>query len=174
LQQGGLADYVLADEKQLRQVLMNLLSNAVKFTREGRVSLQVNYRNEVEKLIVSDTGVGIRPEHQEHIFNPFERIREQETQFVSGTGLGLTISRLLTKMMEGDLSVQSEHDEGSVLPCQSCCQWSIHQKRCAADTKNKGYSGPRKQISVVDDSPVSLGMINTAFNQAGYYVRFSP
>ncbi|OQX31723.1 MAG: hypothetical protein B0D85_03495 [Candidatus Sedimenticola endophacoides] len=113
LPENGLPEYVVADEKRLRQVLMNLLSNAVKFTKQGGVTLRVSYRNEVARFIVSDTGVGIKPEDREKIFEPFERVRNAETQFICGTGLGLTISRLLCNLMGGDLTLQSECGKGS-------------------------------------------------------------
>lgn len=166
-----LPDYVLADEKRLRQVLMNLLSNAVKFTREGKVSLRVSYRNEVAKFVVSDTGVGIKPEHQENIFNPFERVRDQETQFVSGTGLGLTISRLLTNLMGGDLSLKSEHGEGSVFTL-SIMMPVVHTPKSLAlpSRKIKGYSGQQKQVLVVDDEPTHRALVSDLLTPLGFSV----
>ncbi len=169
--ESDLPDYVLADEKRLRQVLMNLLSNAVKFTREGSVSLQVTYRNEVAKFVVSDTGVGIRQEHQEDIYNPFERIRDQETQFVSGTGLGLTISRLLTNLMGGDLSLRSEYGEGSVFTLSIMLPVVHSPKRVAPQPRRiKGYTGPRKQILVVDDEPTHRALISDFLSPLGFNV----
>jgi signal transduction histidine kinase/FixJ family two-component response regulator len=166
-----LPDYVLADEKRLRQVLMNLLSNAVKFTQEGRVSVRVSYRNEVAKFVVSDSGVGIRPEHQENIFDPFERIRDQQTQFVSGTGLGLTISRLLTNLMGGDLSLRSEYNEGSVFTLTMMLPVVHSPKRLAVPTKKiHGYVGPRKTILVVDDEPSHRALINDFLSPLGFNV----
>jgi signal transduction histidine kinase/FixJ family two-component response regulator len=166
-----LPDYVLADEKRLRQVLMNLLSNAVKFTQEGRVSVRVSYRNEVAKFVVSDSGVGIRPEHQENIFDPFERIRDQQTQFVSGTGLGLTISRLLTNLMGGDLSLRSEYNEGSVFTLTMMLPVVHSPKRLAVPTKKiHGYVGPCKTILVVDDEPSHRALINDFLSPLGFNV----
>jgi signal transduction histidine kinase/DNA-binding NarL/FixJ family response regulator len=163
--------YVLADEKRLRQVLMNLLSNAVKFTREGRVALQVSYRSEVAKFVVSDSGVGIRPEYQEAIFDPFERIRDQETQFVSGTGLGLTISRLLANMMGGDLSLQSEHGEGSVFTLSIMLPVVHSPKNIVVPTRKiKGYLGGRKQVLVVDDEPTHRALISDFLSPLGFRV----
>lgn len=169
--ENDLPDYVLADEKRLRQVLMNLLSNAVKFTKEGRVSLHVSYRNEVAKFVVSDSGVGIRPEHQDNIFNPFERIRDQVTQFVSGTGLGLTISRLLTNLMGGDLSLQSEFGKGSVFTLAVMLPKVHSPKRVVvASQKINGYSGERKQILVVDDEPAHRALISDFLSPLGFSV----
>jgi signal transduction histidine kinase/DNA-binding NarL/FixJ family response regulator len=166
-----LPDYVMADEKRLRQVLMNLLSNAVKFTRDGSVTLQVSYRNEVAKFVVSDTGVGVRPEHQESIFDPFERIRDEATQFVSGTGLGLTISRLLSNLMGGDLSLRSEYDKGSVFTL-SVMLPVVHSPKNVAVPARKihGYEGAGKRILVVDDEPSHRTLIADFLSPLGFDV----
>ncbi len=169
--EGELPDYVLADEKRLRQVLMNLLSNAVKFTQEGGVSLRVGYRNEVAKFVVSDSGVGIRPQHQDDIFNPFERIRDEQTQFVSGTGLGLTISRLLSNLMGGDLSLQSEFGKGSVFTLAIMLPKVHSPKRAAMPSKRiTGYAGARKNILVVDDEPAHRALISDFLTPLGFSV----
>lgn len=166
-----LPGHILADEKRLRQVLMNLLSNAVKFTREGQVSLKVSYRNEVARFVVSDTGVGIRPEHLDNIFNPFERIRDEQTQFVSGTGLGLTISRLLTNLMGGDLSLQSEYGKGTRFTL-SLMLPVIHSPRGLdlPPKRIKGYSGPRRRVLVVDDEPGHRALISDFLVPLGFEV----
>ena len=156
-----LPDYVLADEKRLRQILINLLSNAIKFTKNGVVSLQVSYRNEVAKFVVSDSGVGIKPEDQERIYEPFERIHDQETQFISGTGLGLTISRLLCNLLGGDLALQSNYGKGSTFTL-SIMLPAIHKphgQAAVAEKKISGYSGPRKKVMVVDDEPTHRTLI---------------
>ena len=97
-----LPEYVSTDEKRLRQVLINLLHNAIKFTQTGKVGLEVRYRNQVAEFVVWDTGIGISESDVERIFKPFERVREPGMAPVSGTGLGLTITRLLVEIMGGD------------------------------------------------------------------------
>ncbi len=169
--ESDLPDYILADEKRLRQILMNLLSNAVKFTREGEVSLQVSYRNQVARFIVRDTGVGIKPEHLENIFNPFERVRDEQTQFVSGTGLGLTISRLLTNLMGGDLDLQSEYGQGTRFTL-SLMLPVIHAPRALSlpPKKIRGYTGRRKRVLVVDDEPSHRALIADFLTPLGFEV----
>ena len=108
-----LPELVTTDEKRLRQILINLLSNAIKYTDRGGVSLTLRYRSQVAEFTVRDTGEGIAPENVERIFRPFERIRTPG-QSRTGTGLGLTITRLLTEIMGGDISVESEPGQGSV------------------------------------------------------------
>nr|WP_193825466.1 ATP-binding protein [Marinobacter sp. ANT_B65] len=91
-----LPDIVTTDEKRLRQILINLLSNAIKYTDRGSVTLTLKYRSQVAEFTVEDTGEGISPENADRIFRPFERIRTPGQSRV-GTGLGLTITRLLTE-----------------------------------------------------------------------------
>ncbi|MBF0219451.1 MAG: response regulator [Gammaproteobacteria bacterium] len=163
--------YVNTDEKRLRQILMNLLSNAVKFTAKGVITMSVNYRNEVAKIVISDSGVGIKSEDHARIFEPFERIRDQETQFVSGTGLGLTISRLLTNLMGGDLSLQSEYGKGSTFTL-SIMLPTIYNPRSQPLGKKQisGYLGPRRHLMVVDDEPTHRSLIVDYLSPLGFTV----
>ena len=110
---GRLPDFVITDEKRLRQILINLLSNAVKYTGKGKVDFEVDYRSQVAEFIIRDTGPGIDEDHLKRIFDPFERVRNADTPNVQGTGLGLTIVKLLTEIMGGELQVVSEIGQGS-------------------------------------------------------------
>ncbi len=108
------------DETRLRQILLNLVGNAVKFTQRGHVKLSAKIRNETGRpgttgLIISveDTGIGIAPEEQELIFEPFKQQSGQSIREYGGTGLGLSISKRLTGMMKGRLSVESQKGKGS-------------------------------------------------------------
>ncbi|TXT35184.1 MAG: PAS domain-containing protein [Comamonadaceae bacterium] len=104
---------IRADEKRLRQVLLNLLANAVKFTRQGRVVLHVSRVDALRlAFMVEDTGVGIAAHELESIFQPFEQSGEALRRF-GGSGLGLSISRQLMRLMGGDIWVESRLGEGS-------------------------------------------------------------
>lgn len=120
--------YVQADIKKLRQVLINLLGNAIKFTEEGQVQLKIScfYPEEYAPIdtstescllsfSVQDTGPGISAEDQENIFHPFYQteIGRQSPQGVNGTGLGLSISRQFVQLMGGELSVSSQVNQGA-------------------------------------------------------------
>lgn len=104
--------FVRGDEGKIRQILVNLLGNAVKFTDHGEVVLQLeNNKKNQFKFSVRDTGNGIPPEVQSHIFEPFKQAEEGLNK--GGTGLGLAISHELTEIMGGQLSLDSSVGKGS-------------------------------------------------------------
>jgi len=103
-----------ADKAKVEQILINLLSNAVKFTEQGKVTLECDWHDSHRvSIAVSDTGVGIPPDHLEKIFEPFVQVGRSLTQSQEGTGLGLAISRDLARGMGGDVFATSEHQKGS-------------------------------------------------------------
>ena len=111
------------DAMRLQQVLINLGSNAVKFTSQGQVLISARCRPPAEgqavdckvvEFSVRDTGIGIAPEHQAHIFTGFSQAEASTTRKYGGTGLGLAISKRLVELMGGQLQLQSEPGHGSV------------------------------------------------------------
>lgn len=104
---------VKADPERLKQVLANLLSNAVKYTVKGRVDVLAKIDGDKLMLTVADTGVGVSAEDQKKLFQKFSRVYNEETKMVSGTGLGLWISRELIQKMGGDITVESIRGVGS-------------------------------------------------------------
>lgn len=111
--EGAVPD-VLADERRLLQVLTNLLSNAIKYNRPGgfvRV-FHESPENGMVRLVVQDSGLGIRPEERPRIFEPFERVVNQEA-FVSGTGIGLSICKRVMELLGGSIDFTSDFGTGS-------------------------------------------------------------
>jgi signal transduction histidine kinase len=109
---------VRGDDGRTRQVLSNLLNNAVKFTQRGEVWLRVEVEPDangplIARFEVSDTGVGIAPEAQGRIFEPFVQADGSTTRRFGGTGLGLSISSSLVRAMGGEMGVRSEPGKGS-------------------------------------------------------------
>ena len=109
---------VHTDPTRLRQILLNLLGNAIKFTDQGAVRLACSYRVDrpagaLLQFDVSDTGIGICPEHLTRLFHPFTQADASVSRNFGGTGLGLTIVRRLAAMLGGDVSVESEPGRGS-------------------------------------------------------------
>jgi signal transduction histidine kinase/CheY-like chemotaxis protein len=118
--QGRLPAAVRADERRLRQILINLLGNAVKFTQAGQVTLRVRHAREIALFEVEDSGCGIAADEQPTIFEPFVRGRGARSMLAAGdaaadngTGLGLTIAKMLTDLMGGELSLRSAPGQGS-------------------------------------------------------------
>lgn len=103
----------IVDEVRLRQILFNLIGNAVKFTKNGDVTVIVNYNNKSLSIQVKDTGIGINEADIKDIFEPFKQQPNQNPKY-GGTGLGLTISSKLAKIMNGTISVTSRLKHGSI------------------------------------------------------------
>jgi len=105
---------ILGDPERVRQILLNLVSNAIKFTPAGGwVTLGFQLGDEWIDLRVRDSGIGIPPDEQERIFDPFQQVGRRLNQPTEGIGLGLAISRDLARAMHGDLSVESALEAGS-------------------------------------------------------------
>jgi signal transduction histidine kinase len=108
---------ITVDPMRLRQILLNLLSNACKFTKRGQVTLRahkvVDGRNWIE-FAVADSGIGMTPEQLGRLFQEFSQAEASTAKKYGGTGLGLAITRKLARMMDGDVTVTSEHGKGSV------------------------------------------------------------
>ena len=101
------------DARKVRQVLVNLLGNAVKFTERGEVVLSAMLDGGHVVFQVRDTGLGIAPEHRERIYEPFWQVETAHSARSPGTGLGLSVSRQLARLLGGELSVESEPGRGS-------------------------------------------------------------
>jgi signal transduction histidine kinase/CheY-like chemotaxis protein len=162
---------VHTDDSRLRQILINLLSNAIKFTDSGHVTFQVNYRNQVAEFIIEDTGVGIHKEDLERIFQPFERARTARAKATIGTGLGLTITMLLTNVMGGDLTVKSEVGKGSVFRVKLLLS-EVSRPRIASTMEDRvrGYAGPRQTILVVDDNEIQRNLVREVLMPLGFEI----
>ncbi|HET9984382.1 MAG TPA: GAF domain-containing protein [Longimicrobiales bacterium] len=104
---------VEADRAKVRHILLDLLSNAVKFTERGAVTLEAMLEDGSLVFRVRDTGIGIRPEDRERIFEAFVQVEDAMTREKGGTGLGLAVARRLARMLAGDITVESEVGKGS-------------------------------------------------------------
>ena len=166
---------VYADEKRLRQILINLLSNAIKFTQTGSVQFVVHYRSPVAEFEVIDTGPGIQPGDLERIFAPFERGALGVSQPHTGTGLGLTISRLLAGVMGGDVKVTSAAGHGATFKLKILLSEVTNPTRHApVEAPVSGYHGPRKTILVTDDDPVQRDLLREVLTPLGFILLSAP
>lgn len=104
---------IVTDRDKLKQILINLLSNAIKFTAKGTITVTAQHKDKMLILDVTDTGIGISTEALEYIFDEFQQVDSSSTRQYGGSGLGLPISRHLTRLLKGDLTVESTLEVGS-------------------------------------------------------------
>jgi signal transduction histidine kinase/CheY-like chemotaxis protein len=165
-----LPSFVHADQKRLRQILINLLSNAVKYTVRGQASLTVRYRNQVAEFEVTDTGIGIEAPDLERIFKPFERGSGAAVRGIPGTGLGLTITKLLTQVMGGELSVRSSPGVGTTFVVRMLLSEAVHDGKVDNVRWIRGYEGERKSILLIDDNVSHVSILTSLFTSLGFRV----
>ena len=174
-----LPDFVLADEKRLRQVLLNLLGNAVKFTDRGRVTLCASVlvtsgQNVRLNFAVRDTGVGIAAQDLPAIFKPFEQVGANDKRS-GGTGLGLSISRQLIELMDSTLKVESAMGEGSLFWFDLDLAVSHRQADGGVNPAEcTGYRGDRRRVLIVDDITANREVLAALLADLGFVVEQAP
>lgn len=171
----NLPEAVRADERRVRQILLNILGNAVKFTAQGEVKFKVRYAREIAHIEITDTGPGISPEELERIFEPFAR--GTSAAGAGGTGLGLTISKMLTDLMGGEMRVSSEVGQGTTFQIRLF----LPQVRAAEVDRllrprglRTGYVGERRRIWVVDNEEADRGLLVRILEPLGFDVTPLP
>ncbi len=167
---GNLPRYINTDEKRLRQILINLLSNAVKYTNTGAVMLRVQLRGQVTEFEVIDTGLGIRREDIESIFEPFERGHLAAANAMPGTGLGLTISKLLTQILGGEISVDSTPGLGSRFRVRLLLSEARGRTLERPERRITAYEGARQKILIADDDRDHVELLTEILKPLGFIV----
>ena len=146
------------DPGRLRQILLNLLGNAIKFTEQGEVVLSVSllHHTETEATVrfeVQDTGIGLSPDAQGRIFQPFSQADSSSTRKYGGMGLGLTTCKQLTELMGGQIGVKSRPGEGSMF--WFTAQFGL-QSQVTASAEDMAYPDLHGlQLCIVVDSPIN-------------------
>ena len=162
---------LFGDEVRVKQIVTNLLTNAVKYTPEGGIKMRVGYKRSgadqiALELSVEDTGLGIRPEDKEKLFDRFQRLDEKHTRNIEGTGLGLNITMSLLKMMGGDMKIVSEYQKGStftvtipqkVVNDEPTGDFPSVMDRQMSNTAEQGasFEAPDAHVLVVDDIEIN-------------------
>lgn len=167
---GELPSVVKADQKRLSQILINILGNAVKFTQRGGVSFRLQYAREFALIEIEDSGPGIMAEEVDHIFEPFIRGSAADKGNVGGTGLGLTISKLLTQLMGGQIKVNSVVGKGTTFHIKLFLP-QIHNTEsldAMLSAIPTGYIGSKRKILVVDNEPVDREMLVSILEPLGF------
>ncbi|MES2534127.1 MAG: ATP-binding protein, partial [Pseudomonadota bacterium] len=178
---GDLPEAVRADEKRVRQILINLLGNAIKFTASGSVTLRLRYAREFAALEIEDTGPGMSAQEIDRIFEPFARgdaLGTTARAAAPGAGLGLTIAKMLTDLMGGEMSVQSTPGVGSVfrvrlfLPRVHGPLPALAPARAATVlSARRGYAGPRRRLLVVDNEEADRDLLVHVLAPLGFELR---
>ena len=167
---GDIPPVVRADERRLRQILINVLGNAVKFTVSGGVSFQLECRRDMAVFEVRDSGPGIPASDLERIFEPFVR---GSTVQAGGSGVGLTIARMLTDLMGGEMQVSSTLGEGTLFRIRLFLP-QVHSAQAASElprANRVGYVGIRRRILVVDNEKVDRDMLQNVLDPLGFQVE---
>jgi len=163
--------FVRTDEKRLRQILVNLLSNAIKFTSTGYVRFDVGYRMQVASFTVEDSGSGISPSDLDHVFEPFVRGEAERNRFTPGLGLGLTITKLLTETLGGEITVASTVGEGTRFQARlMLAKVERPAKRLAPAREIVGYLGAPRTVMVVDDNADHRQLLREMLEPLGFSV----
>ncbi len=172
---------LFGDEIRIKQIITNILTNAVKYTEKGGITLTVDYKEKGSESIilmvkVQDTGIGIKEEDIEKLFNAFERIEEERNRTIEGTGLGMNITQQLLHLMKSSLEVESVYGEGSTF------SFELEQKVMNREPignfeetfkkslqKHREYhelfTAPDAHILVVDDTVMNLTVMKGLLKQ---------
>lgn len=178
----SLPSVLKGDEIRIRQILNNLLSNAVKYTEEGTITFSVKGMRTGEgfalRMSVQDTGIGIKPEDKEKLFDSFRRLEEKKNRHIEGTGLGLNITKQLTELMGGRIEVESEYQKGScftvIIPQQVVDEIPMGKLEEAYREELSGEEestcklyAPQAEILVVDDNDMNLAVASALLKRTG-------
>ncbi|MCE4545543.1 MULTISPECIES: ATP-binding protein [unclassified Caballeronia] len=156
---------IRTDEGKVAQVLRNFVSNALKFTERGDVRVSASY-DDARRLItfsVSDTGIGIAPEHQQVVFEEFGQVENRLQQYVKGTGLGLPLCRKLCKLLGGDVSLESEVGRGSVFSATIPAFYGAD-----FDAAHHAASDTRPAVLIVASNPIERLDCEAALRDSPY------
>jgi signal transduction histidine kinase/CheY-like chemotaxis protein len=163
-----------SDLTRLRQCLFNLLSNAAKFTEKGTVSLDVRREpGAVEQVVfdVSDSGIGMTPEQLSKLFQPFTQADASTTRRFGGTGLGLTVTRHLCRLMGGDCTVRSTPGQGSTFTIRLPVETAARPAPTPAPIPVATPAG--SLVLVIDDDPAARELLGRTLAREGYQVEFA-
>ncbi len=163
---------LFGDEIRIRQIMLNIINNAIKYTEKGSVKIEVSYDRDIEMLFVSvsDTGIGIKPEDIDKLYNSFQRLEETRNRNIEGTGLGLNITKQLAEMMGGHIFVESVYGKGSTFTAeipQKIVDGSpigdfasrLRQSQSRTEEYRPVLVAPNAKVLIVDDNDMNLDVI---------------
>jgi len=179
----GAPALVKADERRLTQILINVLGNAVKFTQAGRVSFRATHVREMAVFEIEDSGPGIAPADIERIFEPFSRGAHASSlapNSAGGTGLGLTIAKMLTDLMGGEMTVSSRTADASAAGGSTHTGTLFRVRLFLPELQGAkapqplppraGYAGERQRVLVVDNEEIDRTLLARRLEALGFEV----
>jgi CheY-like chemotaxis protein len=165
------------DVTKLRQAVLNLLTNAAKFTRNGRVTLTIARESEAGgdwiTIAVRDTGIGISRDNQRKLFQNFNQAEASTATKYGGTGLGLSLTQKLSRLMGGDVTVESEPGRGSCFTIRLPASLADTAQRrseidMAAEPLPADAASGQHTILVIDDDPAVLDLMRRILAKEGF------
>ena len=163
---------LFGDEIRIRQIMLNIINNAIKYTEKGSVRITVSYDSDIEMLFisVSDTGIGIKPEDIDKLYNSFQRLEETKNRNIEGTGLGLNITKQLAEMMGGHIFVESVYQKGSTFTAEipqrtvdasPIGDFALRLKETQSNPEEYKpiLVAPNARVLIVDDNEMNLDVI---------------
>jgi signal transduction histidine kinase/ActR/RegA family two-component response regulator len=168
---------MVADVTKVRQILFNLVSNACKFTNHGTITLQITRQTKDQDLItfrVSDTGIGMTPEHQYNLFQDFTQADTSIARKYGGTGLGLAISSRFAQMMRGRIQVVSRLGEGSTFTVEIPAVVNLEindahrNEATAGELRDLPEKGLADRVLVIDDDPAERELMRRILAKLGF------
>lgn len=175
----SLPSELYGDDVRLKQILSNLVSNSVKYTNEGSISVTVSGERDdgclMLKMSVADTGIGIKPENIDKLFDAFSRFDQDSARQIEGTGLGLNITHSLLNMMGSRLTISSEYGAGSVF------SFTVRQEIVSSEpvgmietvaseeerSSSAMFCAPQASILVVDDNDMNRKVFKSLLKRTG-------
>ena len=170
-----LPKYLEGDALHIKQVILNLINNAVKYTKKGKVFLEVCQEEKQISFSVKDTGIGIKKEDMEALFDMFMRADIKRHRNIEGSGLGLTIAKELCEQMGGHIQAESIYGKGSNFTVyfplkdagtEKIGQWKVVEREPVQE-KRKKFFASEAQILLVDDSEQNIQVITSLLRRTG-------
>ena len=163
--------FYVGDAKKIQQIMTNLLSNAVKFTIHGTVTLSVSDDGDKIRILVKDTGCGMKKEFQEIIFQPFTQEDTTYGRTQTGTGLGMAIISELVQLLNGSISVQSIPDKGTTFTVELPLHADADQNVPAAPSPQQQVDLGGIRILMAEDNAINSMIAEELLTQAGAQVK---
>ncbi|GMQ31619.1 ATP-binding protein [Algoriphagus confluentis] len=162
---------LIGDELRLKQILNNLLSNAFKFTKEGSIEVGVKWMSDFLELEVKDSGIGMKPQELEKVFEEFDQADTSVSRKFGGTGLGLAIVKRLVDLMQGQLQVESEYGKGTLMKVRIPMKTSPMPEWTGTTTNAESVDLAGMRVLLVDDDRVGLKYLQLVLEYFGAEVK---